>query len=218
MKTIRSFLALNIDIDVIRRVAAVQTNVKTACEEREIAVKWIPPQNIHLTLRYLGGITEPMVHAIKDNVAPLTRTFPPLEFGISGLGVFPDPESAKVLYAGIDDASGALKELGEQLAAIMVKTGFKNEGNAFLPHITLGRIASASPDAISQLLSQQGNLDVGTSAARDILCYRSDLQTKKTDYHLLWRLALLGKKKQDFIQQDAPIENMQGESTDEEQS
>jgi len=216
MKTIRCFIAANVDLAVARRMADVQRDLKNAGAETDVNISWVPPQNMHVTLRFLGAITEPMVQAIKDNVSPASRRTSPLEFRVGGLGLLPEGDNPRVLYAGVHDPSGALEELYTDVSRTLEKTGFKHEERPFFPHITIGRIQQGSAEGLSTVLARHQTTEMGISGLHDILCYRSDFPTRKTDYHLLWRLPLLGNKKPESVLLNAP-ESAPGVSDDEKQ-
>ena len=75
MKTIRSFLAIKLDLATVENVAAAQKRLRETCKGAGFRVRWVPPPNIHMTLRFLGQITEPMAYALKDMLEPIiTKT------------------------------------------------------------------------------------------------------------------------------------------------
>ena len=193
MKTIRSFLALNIDLHSVRSIDSEQRILRGKCEEAGVTVKWVPPQNMHLTMRFLGEITEPMIQAVKDIVEQVTRSFPPFEMETAGLGVFPDTRNPRVIWAGIHSDDSQLERLYAALSKVLEEKGFKADSRPFKSHVTIGRIKSDDAAAVIGCLEESDNVVFGHSKIRDLVCYRSTLHATGADYQLLWSLPLLGR-------------------------
>ncbi len=193
MKAIRSFLALNIDLHSVRSIDREQRILRGKCEETGITVKWVPPQNMHLTMRFLGELTEPMIQAVKDTVEQVTRSFPPFEMETAGLGVFPDTRNPQVIWAGVHSDGSHLERLYTALSKVLEETGFKTDSRPFKSHVTIGRIKSGDAAALFGCLEESDKVVFGRSKIRDLVCYRSALNAAGADYHLLWSLPLLGR-------------------------
>ncbi len=193
MKAIRSFLALNIDLHTVRSIDREQRILRGKCEEAGITVKWVPPQNMHLTMRFLGEITESMIRALKDTVEQVTRSFPPFEMETAGLGVFPDTRNPRVIWAGIHSDDSHLERLYTALSRVLEETGFKTDNRPFKSHVTIGRIKSGDAAAVIGCLEESDKAVFGRSKIRNLVCYRSTLHAAGADYHLLWSLPLLGR-------------------------
>ena len=197
MKTIRVFLAINLDLVAVRAVAEEQKRLKQECERAGIRVRWVPPPNMHVTIRFLGQVTEPMISAVKDALEPMTRAFAPFEVESYGLGAFPDPERARVVWSGVRCASGELERLYNKVSELLENTGFPAEKRPFKSHVTIGRIKSGDSAGLADCLAESAETEQGTSKIRDLICYRSDLQPTGADYHAMWRLPLLGRGNRD---------------------
>lgn len=193
MKTIRAFLAINLDLAAVRAVAEEQHRLKERCDAAGIRVRWVPPPNMHITIRFLGQVTEPMISAIKDVLEPATRSIAPFEIQSVGLGAFPDLERARVVWAGGRCESGEVERLYTRVSQLLEDTGFPAEKRPFASHVTIGRIKSGRSDGLATCLAEDADSEFGTSTIRDLICYRSDLQPTGADYHSLWRLPLLGR-------------------------
>jgi 2'-5' RNA ligase len=193
MKTIRSFLALNIDLHSVRLIDREQRILRNKCEEAGITVKWVSPQNLHLTMRFLGEITDPMIRAVKDIVEKVTRSFPPFEMETAGLGVFPDTRNPQVIWVGVHSGGSHLERLHTALSRVLEETGFKSDGKPFKSHVTIGRIKGGDTAALAGCLEEGDKEGFGRSKIRDLICYSSVLNASGADYHLLWSLPLLGR-------------------------
>jgi 2'-5' RNA ligase len=193
MKTIRAFLAINLDLAIVRSIAEEQRALKERCEEAGLRVRWVPPPNMHVTIRFLGQVTEPMISAVKDALEPMTRAFAQFEVQSIGLGAFPDTERARIVWSGVRCPSGELERLYTRVSELLEQTGFPAEKRPFKSHVTIGRIKDRSTTGLAACLEPAADEDHGASTVRDLICYRSDLQPTGADYHALWRLPLLGR-------------------------
>lgn len=215
MKTIRAFLAINLDLAAVRAVADQQRRLKERCDAAGIRVRWVPPPNMHITIRFLGQVTEPMISAIKDALEPATRAIAPFEIRSVGLGAFPDLERARVVWAGVTCEDGEVGRLYATVSELLEETGFPAEKRPFSSHVTIGRIKSGRSDGLAACLAEDAETAFGTSTIRDLNCYRSDLQPTGADYHSLWRLPLLGRGGGDpkpAVPSGAPASEMKDET------
>jgi 2'-5' RNA ligase len=193
MKTIRAFLAINLDLAAVRAIAEEQKQLKQRCDSADVRVRWVPPPNMHVTIRFLGQVTEPMISAVKDALEPATRTFAPFEIESVGLGAFPEVERARVVWSGIRCASGDLERLYTATSELLEQTGFPAEKRPFRSHVTIGRVKSGRSSGLAECLADGADKELGASTIRDLICYRSDLKPSGADYHAMWRLPLLGR-------------------------
>jgi len=192
MKIIRSFCALNLDIKTARAIAAEQIRLRDDCKDSGIDVRWTAPQNMHVTISFLGNVTEPMIQSIKDSMEFTCRKFSPIELEFSGLGAFPNPAEPQLIWVGVKEKTGALLSFHEEISKVLKATGFKLDDKPFQPHVTIGRVKSSVPLS-EELLTPQDAPVFGRTTVKELLCYRSDLSPKGADYYMLWKLLLRGR-------------------------
>ena len=193
MRTIRSFIAVNIGINALRAIADEQSGLRRKVGERGGDVRWVAPQNLHVTLRFLGQVTEPMVAAIQDGLEPVVKTIAPFEVTAAGLGVFPDELHPRVVWVGLREEGGALARLHGATSEVLVRMGFNPDDKPFTSHVTLGRVKGGDSAALAACVAESGDRTYGAFTVREIACYRSDLRPTGADYHVLWRLPLGGR-------------------------
>ena len=210
MRTIRSFIAVNIGLHALRAVAEEQSGLRRRAGERGVDVRWVAPQNLHVTLRFLGQVTEPMVAAIQDGLEPALRNVAPFEVTAAGLGVFPDARQPTVVWVGLRE-DGALGRLHGTVSEVLVGMGFAPEDKPFRSHVTIGRVRSGEGDALAACLAESGERAYGAFTVREIVCYRSDLRPSGADYHMLWRLPLGGRARGARIEEAEPIAEREAE-------
>lgn len=134
----RVFIAIELPQEIKDSLNSIQEKLKTC----QADVKWVHPQNIHLTLKFLGEISEEQLAKIKiilDNTAKDKKKF---SIRISSLGAFPKINSPRVIWVGVDMGNREIQELAKDLEKRIEKIGIPKEERAFSSHITIGRIRS----------------------------------------------------------------------------
>jgi 2'-5' RNA ligase len=183
---LRLFVALEPPDLVRRRLAALQERLRTAAGRHAGEVKWVPVENVHLTLQFLGAVPEDHVEAVKAAVAAAAGAAQPLHLELRGVGGFPSARRVRVVWAGIagDVASlGALvTALGRQLGPL----GFPPEDRPFSPHLTLGR--SRDPRGVPALAAALAKAAEAPSApwrASELVLFQSHLSSAGPRYEPL---------------------------------
>jgi 2'-5' RNA ligase len=103
-------------------------------------VSWVRPENLHLTLRFLGEVTPEQASAYVDHLRSLLSALAPLELVAEGLGAFPSLRRPSVLWAGVRAVSGDLSAVQRAAEACAADIGLPPEPKLFHPHLTLGRV------------------------------------------------------------------------------
>lgn len=104
-----------------------------------IGVRWVRPENIHLTLKFLGEIPEESTPQIDAALSEIARARSPFHIQPEGLGAFPSPQRARILWAGVGAGSTDLEELAATVDEALSSLGFEREQRSFRAHLTLGR-------------------------------------------------------------------------------
>ncbi len=103
-------------------------------------VKWVEPENMHLTLAFLGDVEESRIPEVEYVIYAATEGIDePLSLQAQGLGAFPDEEKARVLWAGLDGEVPRLIALQARLVTELKAAGFEVDSKRYRPHITLAR-------------------------------------------------------------------------------
>jgi 2'-5' RNA ligase len=178
---IRSFLAFDIESDtVLNRLATAQNLlVQTGAD-----LKIVEPQNIHITVRFLGNITPAMVEKIFEEMKQVQ--FVPFNVQIKGLGAFPDLRYPRVVWAGITEGADQLKNVFSQLEPRLRGLGFTPDHKGFSPHLTIARVRSGRNKAqLAEFITENANYDFGTIKAQCLRLKKSDLTPKGPIYSTL---------------------------------
>lgn len=105
-------------------------------------VRWTHPDNIHLTLKFLGEVPEEMIEQIGAALQRACVNHTPFDANLSRFGAFPSMRRARIVWAGTGAGSERLRTLAADVEAILEPLGFGREGRTFVPHATLGRLGA----------------------------------------------------------------------------
>jgi RNA 2',3'-cyclic 3'-phosphodiesterase len=103
-------------------------------------VRWIKPDNIHLTLKFLGDVREEALGNLCAPLEEICAKYEPFDVRLVGLGAFPSARRARILWTGVDAGSDQLRTLAADIDAVFASLGFEREKRSYAPHLTLGRI------------------------------------------------------------------------------
>jgi 2'-5' RNA ligase len=180
-ESIRCFLAFDIESDtVLNRLSTAQNLlVQTGAD-----MKLVEPQNIHITVRFLGNITQEMVEKIFENMKK--GQFAPFNVQIKGLGAFPNPHYSRVVWAGITTGADQLKGIFGQLEQCLRSLGFTPDHKGFSPHLTIARIRSGrNKQQLAEFITQNSNYEFGSFTAKCLRLKKSILTPKGPIYSTL---------------------------------
>lgn len=135
----RTFIAINLPQ---RERLRIHRALK-AVREEELPVRWVDPENMHLTLKFLGEVRPDRLDPIRALMERVAGAMGPLALDVGGFGAFPTLRRPRVLWMGVE-ATPELRCLKQDLEWALADEGFEAETRAFHPHLTLGR---ANPDA-----------------------------------------------------------------------
>jgi len=135
-ETIRTFICIEIPDSIKARIGKLQDTLR----QIDAQISWTKPSNIHMTLKFLGGVPASRIERIKNAVEKTSRGIKPFDIEVSGSGCFPSARSPRVLWIGIADVPEQLKQLYANLEDQLSQVGFECEKRRFSPHLTIGRV------------------------------------------------------------------------------
>jgi len=130
----RAFIAIDLPERIQSKVAELENDLKKC----DLAFRWVKPENLHLTLKFLGDISQEQVSKIKEAIAKVSGKFAAFETSFNGFGFFPNERKPRVFFISIDKQK-LLKSIAGELEEELETLGFEKE-NRFKSHITLARI------------------------------------------------------------------------------
>ncbi|TVS17858.1 MAG: RNA 2',3'-cyclic phosphodiesterase [Planctomycetaceae bacterium] len=191
MNKIRTFIAVDVDESVRRRAARLIERLATSAGN----VKWVEPQNMHLTLQFLGDVPQPDVHEVCLAVRRAVVGCVPFAMSLLGAGAFPHAGRPSTFWIGVDEGAQQLKTLQRRIQQTLKPLGFPPERRAYHPHLTIGRIRRGSVSGGSQLASDlrdQQSFDAGRSTVDQVIVYASYLERTGPSHQPMSRIVLPG--------------------------
>ncbi|MDD4909864.1 MAG: RNA 2',3'-cyclic phosphodiesterase [Candidatus Omnitrophica bacterium] len=138
-ETIRAFIAIELPQEIKDALEELQHMLKKTGAD----VKWVEPDNIHLTLKFLGDTDVAALDKINESLSKIAAGFSAFEATLSGLGTFPPGGSPRVVWAGLKDKENACGRIAQAIEEEMQRLGFPKEKREFKSHLTLGRVRSS---------------------------------------------------------------------------
>lgn len=187
---IRAFVAIPLPKDVTEYLAEIITELKLTLPEK--SVKWVQPENIHLTLKFLGNISKSTLHFLVEKLKSDNR-FLPFDLTINKIGAFPSMYKPQIIWVGTS-SHDTLSELAQfvEKSTSMVKN--ENDSKSFSPHLTIARLRPGVKkdhfDIIKQELYKRREIN-SISFAINIFClYQSVLTSNGPIYTVLQKYYL----------------------------
>ena len=172
-RPIRSFVAIEVEEPVRTAVVAYLADLRRRLDD----VAWTRPENLHLTLKFLGGVTGDRLKALADDLEVIAAAQPSFSMQFSGVGAFPNAARPHVLWVGASAA--ALPGLASAVDTAARRVGVAPEARPFHPHVTLGRVrerrgVAARGAGMRDLVAADRSREFGAAAAAAIVLFRSD--------------------------------------------
>jgi len=172
----RVFIALDFPEGILGAIDQTLVGLR-----REIGsvVRWVPVDNMHLTLKFLGEIPHRQIDPLSSAIQVQARSCIPFDMELRGLGAFPDPKRPRVLFLRIQ-APVELESLAQKIDSVVTRLGYPPEARGFQPHLTVGRVKQAAdPAGIQKIIQalQASKIDLQASARVDsVEIYQSHLK------------------------------------------
>lgn len=177
-ETLRTFIAIELDAALQAALGRVQSRYKRQIDPRD--VKWVAPENMHLTLKFLGDTPASRLSEIEAALQAACAAHAPFEISIEGRGCFPNFQRPRVIWVAVRDRGQALARLQADIERTVAPLGWPTEERGFSPHLTLGRVArGASRDAeatIGRAVEKSVVEQIGVQRVAGVSLMRSDLQ------------------------------------------
>ena len=183
MLIFRLFIAIDPPEDTINKLTFSINSLKDFTSPR---IKWVNPENIHLTLKFLGGIAENKIPSIINVLNFVSGKQVNFDLTLGKLGSFPNWRKARIIWVGIEK-SEKLNDLAKTLDMRFLSLGFPQETRPFSPHITLGRVKeNLNQKEYSTLENETKKAEkiYGHFTVRSICLYESQLYANGPMYSL----------------------------------
>lgn len=194
MAEVRTFIAILLPSEVRQALADAQARLR--CGPGGGAGRWVRPESIHLTLKFLGDVPDARLEAVYRAVAAACAAQAPFALPVAGYGCFPNGRQPRVVWAGVGDTpDGRLAALYRAVDAALGAIGFERDERPFRAHLTLARIddragrdeAAALGAAVAAL---QGEGELGRVPVARVSVMRSNLRPEGPHYSELYGVDL----------------------------
>ncbi len=172
MARIRTFIAVAIDKAIRDRAIALQESLGRAGAD----VKWVEPENMHVTLLFLGEVEDRTVPAVCRVVADVAAGLAPFDIRVEGAGCFPSPRRPRTLWVGIGEGVQELVALHDALELPLLDLGcYRREERKYTPHLTLGRVkGETGAQELMTALARRTDWQGGQVRVSEVLVMSSD--------------------------------------------
>lgn len=190
MRQMRLFVAVNLPAKLKNEIGSLIGDLKGISAD----LKWVEAQNLHLTLQFLGNVSEEQITAVVEALKKSAAGVGPFMLKVSGVGAFPAREKPRVFWAGITGETDVLLDLSRQVQREMKVLGFSPGKNRFSPHLTIARLRSAAgfPELIERAEKLAEKKDFGSAKIKTIELMLSELSSRGPKYFVLASIPLTG--------------------------
>jgi 2'-5' RNA ligase len=186
--TIRAFIAIELPEKIIASISRVQESIRS----QGFKVRWVRPQNIHLTLKFLGDIKAAETKAVEKVVLDSVVGSAPISMTARGLGVFPGIKRPRVIWVGIGGQTDELIELQQTLDKKLATIGFSRERRPFKGHLTMGRVkAKIDSKRLLEAMKAFDGFETEPFVADRLILFQSDLKPSGAVYAKLMEAPLV---------------------------
>lgn len=177
MAGIRSFIAIDLPAKIQTRLDKVSAQLQERLED--VPVRWVPVENIHLTLKFLGDVSESNLEVLKDVLRTVVANYDKFEISIGGMGAFPQARRPRVIWIGIESPP-ELASIQRNIESETARLGYARERRPFSPHLTLARVSrGAGARDVRKVAEVFNSFKVGflgVARVEAVRLYRSELQ------------------------------------------
>ena len=184
---LRTFIA--VELDEALRIALAELQARFKRQAPPGSVKWVSPDGIHLTLKFLGDTPSRRLGEIRAALEAACADLRPFEVALAGRGCVPNTRRPRVVWVGVHDSGRRLARLQDAIERNVAPLGWPVEARPFSPHLTLGRLAR---DAGARVAAQVGTViessiveHIGSQTVTGVLLVQSELRTSGALYRTL---------------------------------
>jgi 2'-5' RNA ligase len=178
--SIRAFLAFELPPEIKEQVRKISEQLKRS----KLDIRWAKPENIHLTIVFLGNVREGDLSAMGREIAQVCCGFYPFEIFLKGMGLFPDRRRPRVLWLGYDGDVERMSDLRDVLHERLMPFEIKEENRPFKPHLTLGRFRNPVRGnlQLDEVLNRHEGLSSQRFQVSELVLFKSELRPQGPEY------------------------------------
>lgn len=187
---VRTFIAVEIDEGVRSRATKLIRQLRQTGAD----VTWVAPENMHLTIKFLGEVDYTDVYHVCKAVERCVAEVEPFSIEIRGVGAFPSLERPRVIWLGVDFGAQEMAMLNEKVENALSAIGFPREGRKFHAHLTLGRVKKGgrAVEHLVSMLREHQDDEFGPTTVEQLVIFSSELLPTGPVYEPMGRADLGG--------------------------
>ncbi len=185
-KSVRAFIAVRVPASERLREALGRLSALGR------AVKTVEPDNLHVTLKFLGETSSSLLPAVSDTIRHTVKDQPPMRMRLVGMSAFPHVNRPSVIWVGLEHAV-PLIHVATLLDGELQSLNFRPEEKAFQPHVTLARVKRKPPPQLKSIIAEYQEADFGELVVSSIDLFRSELRPEGPVYTVLHSVPLSGQ-------------------------
>mgnify|MGYP001825645570 CR=1 FL=1 len=188
---IRTFVAVKLDSALCHSAAELIRELHAPGAD----AKWVSPENLHLTLKFLGDVDAREIHQVCRAVGGAVEDASPVELEIRGAGAFPNARRPRTVWLGVGKGREEMVALNRRIEPALQELGYPKEARRYQPHLTIGRIRRSGPGVLElgTLLGRYADFEVGRTRVGEVIVFSSELGRSGPTYEVLARAALGGR-------------------------
>lgn len=185
---VRLFVAVEITEEIRKKLAEFQDKLKRV----DADVSWVAPENLHITLKFIGYIDEQKIDAVINIIKDSLTHIKPFDLRYVGMGTLPTEKNPRVIFADVIDESGVLTKIHERLDNQLMAQGVEHEDRKFDAHLTVGRIKTRrNVRKLIENLNSYNGFDFGSEHVTQVVLMRSALTPEGPIYTKLHSVDLV---------------------------
>lgn len=182
----RLFVGVRISLATANALSRAVETLGRRAREAGLDARWMSPAGYHVTLKFLGWTPEAALGAVQDALARAVAGAARFTFKTSRIGAFASLEKASVVWAGVEEASGALGQLAQAVETAMVGVGYAAETRAYHPHVTIARLRETR--AVKDLVLPVAEQMFGDTRVEAVTLFESEAKPSGSVYKEISRI------------------------------
>jgi len=184
----RAFIAIEVPKDVKENIGGIIEKMK----KFDAKVKWVKPENLHVTLKFLGEVQERYIGNLASLTEDALKGKSSFEVHFGGTGSFPGGKNPRVIWIGTSKGWEREKELAESIDEKLSKAGYEKEEREFSSHMTIGRVKERrNIEALLKALDEEKDKEFGSTIVDHVNIMKSTLTTKGPIYEVIKKIDLV---------------------------
>jgi RNA 2',3'-cyclic 3'-phosphodiesterase len=188
MARMRTFLAIDLGEEIRDRLVTLQEQFAVEAPD----VKWVEPENLHVTLLFLGEVQQREVLAVCRAAQKAIAQMPAFSIEVEGVGAFPNPRRPRTIWVGVGKGAPELVAVHDAIEAPLFEMGnYRRETRAYTPHVTLGRLrGERTNDDLAKAIQKHQTWNAGEVTVVEVAVMTSELTSNGPIYTVMGRAKL----------------------------